>query len=323
MSSIEIISLVVTVICLVSFCVVFTFLFRHYFMSQIHTVNSGEDDLALFDNVVEEAKIAKSKKKKVLGLIGKIVSYLVLGLIFAFFLYSLINRFTSGVSWIGDHAMIVIGSGSMSKKNKANTYLTENNLNNQFDTYDIIQIKKYQSVDDVKLYDVVAYKSDENVVIIHRVIQVNQADGQNVFITRGDSNDASDNGSQYSSYLTYDRILGYYTDFRIKSVGAFVVFLQSNSGIITMVSMLYCFCMYEHYSEKYQKSVVERTDFLLTSIPFSIELDAEEQIDQENYERLTFKGQTYVFAGNKLIEKKDLVDGDEKPNEVVEDDKKG
>lgn len=323
MSTIEIISLAVTVICLFSFCVVFTFLFRHYFMSQIHTVNSGEDDLALFDNVVEEAKIAKSKKKKVLGLIGKIASYFVLGLIFVFFLYSLINRFTSGVSWIGDQSLIVIGSGSMSKKNKANTYLDENNLDNQFDTYDVIQIKKYKNVDEVKLYDVVAYKSDENVIIIHRVVQVNQVDGQNVFITRGDANDASDNGSQYSSYLTYDKILGFYTDFRIKSIGAFVIFLQSNSGIITMVSILYCFCMYEYYSEKYQKAVAERTDFLMTSIPFSIESDAEEKIGQENYERLTFKGQTYVFAGSKLIEKKETSDVDEKPNESENGDKKG
>lgn len=321
MTTTEIISLTITVICLVSFCVVFTFLFRHYFLSQIHTIESGEDDLELFDNAVEEARIAKSKRKRVLGIVGKVASYLLLALIFAFFVYSLVNRFTSGVSMIGNQSMIVIGSGSMSEKNKANTYLYENDLDNQFNTYDIIQVRKYKDVEDVELYDVVAYKSDADVVIIHRVIDIQQVDGERVFITRGDSNSASDNGSQYSTYLTYDRIIGYYTNFRLKGVGVFIVFLQSNSGIITIVSILYCFIMYEHYSEKYQKSLMERTDFLLESIPFSIETDSKDDIEQASYETLTFKGQSYVFREGRLVEKKDL---DDPPTDVdLVEDKKG
>lgn len=49
----------------------------------------------------------------------------------------------------------------MSQQNEANTYLKTNNLNNQFNTYDIIQIQKYKDVDQVKLYDVVAYRNDK------------------------------------------------------------------------------------------------------------------------------------------------------------------
>lgn len=231
MQTLEIISLIVTIVCLLSFSLVFTFLFRHYFLSQIHTIENGEDDLYLLDNVIEETKLEKSKRRKAMRIVGKVISYLILGVVAAFFIYSLVNRFTSGVTMIGDKAMVVIGSGSMSQQNEANTYLKTNNLNNQFNTYDIIQIQKYKDVDQVKLYDVVAYRNDENIVIVHRVIEIKENDGTKTFITQGDSNNASDVGSQYKESLSYDRIVGYYTNFRIQGVGAFIVFLQSNSGI--------------------------------------------------------------------------------------------
>lgn len=239
MQTLEIISLIVTIVCLLSFSLVFTFLFRHYFLSQIHTIENGEDDLYLLDNVIEETKLEKSKRRKAMRIVGKIISYLILGVVVAFFIYSLVNRFTSGVTMIGDKAMVVIGSGSMSQQNEANTYLKTNNLNNQFNTYDIIQIQKYKDVDQVKLYDVVAYRNDENIVIVHRVIEIKETDGTKTFITQGDSNNASDVGSQYKESLSYDRIVGYYTNFRIQGVGAFIVFLQSNSGIITIFCVLY------------------------------------------------------------------------------------
>lgn len=251
MQTLEIISLIVTIVCLLSFSLVFTFLFRHYFLSQIHTIENGEDDLYLLDNVIEETKLEKSKRRKAMRIVGKVISYLILGVVAAFFIYSLVNRFTSGVTMIGDKAMVVIGSGSMSQQNEANTYLKTNNLNNQFNTYDIIQIQKYKDVDQVKLYDVVAYRNDENIVIVHRVIEIKETDGTKTFITQGDSNNASDVGSQYKESLSYDRIVGYYTNFRIQGVGAFIVFLQSNSGIITIFCVLYCFGMYEYYSDKY------------------------------------------------------------------------
>lgn len=244
MQTLEIISLIVTIVCLLSFSLVFTFLFRHYFLSQIHTIENGEDDLYLLDNVIEETKLEKSKRRKAMRIVGKVISYLILGVVAAFFVYSLVNRFTSGVTMIGDKAMVVIGSGSMSQQNEANTYLKTNNLNNQFNTYDIIQIQKYKDVDQVKLYDVVAYRNDENIVIVHRVIEIKENDGTKTFITQGDSNNASDVGSQYKESLSYDRIVGYYTNFRIQGVGAFIVFLQSNSGIITIFCVLYCFGMY-------------------------------------------------------------------------------
>lgn len=307
MQTLEIISLIVTIVCLLSFSLVFTFLFRHYFLSQIHTIENGEDDLYLLDNVIEETKLEKSKRRKAMRIVGKVISYLILGVVAAFFIYSLVNRFTSGVTMIGDKAMVVIGSGSMSQQNEANTYLKTNNLNNQFNTYDIIQIKKYKDVDQVKLYDVVAYRNDENIVIVHRVIEIKETDGTKTFITQGDSNNASDVGSQYKESLSYDRIVGYYTNFRIQGVGAFIVFLQSNSGIITIFCVLYCFGMYEYYSDKYQKSISKRTDFLLNTLPFSAEYDSSEDVEQTSYENLCSKVNRIYLQMTSLSKKRKLM----------------
>ncbi len=60
--------------------------------------------------------------------------------------------------------------------------------------------------------------------------------------------------------------------------------------------------MYEYYSDKYQKSISKRTDFLLNTLPFSAEYDSSEDVEQTSYEKLVFKGESYLFANDKLIE---------------------
>lgn len=125
----------------------------------------------------------------------------------------------------------------------------------------------------MKLYDVVAYRNDENIVIVHRVIEIKETDGTKTFITQGDSNNASDVGSQYKESLSYDRIVGYYTNFRIQGVGAFIVFLQSNSGIITIsVSYIVLVCM--NTIAINIKIHFKRTDFLLNTLPFQRSMTA-------------------------------------------------
>lgn len=58
----------------------------------------------------------------------------------------------------GDSTLVVIASGSMSEKN--NDIIKKHpELNNQFDTYDIIGITKYQKQEEISLFDVVAYKN--------------------------------------------------------------------------------------------------------------------------------------------------------------------
>ena len=161
MSSIEIIALIVTIVCLVSFSIVFTVLFRHYYKSNISTIESGEEDLALIDYAIEEEKAKKKKFKKAIRISLKVLSYFIFGVILIFFGISLYSRFSNNVMPFGDTSLIVIATGSMSEVNDSNDYIYEHNLNNQFNAYDIISISKYKNQEEIDLYDVIAFKNDD------------------------------------------------------------------------------------------------------------------------------------------------------------------
>lgn len=118
MNNLEIISLVVTIICLLSFCAVFTVLFKHYYDSSIVQVKDGKEDLQILKNAKDVVKAKNSKKSKALNIIGKVLSYTVFALIIVIFSISLYSRFSGNAIPFGNSSLIVIASGSMSEKTK-------------------------------------------------------------------------------------------------------------------------------------------------------------------------------------------------------------
>lgn len=319
MSSVELISLIVTFVCVVSFSIVFLILFRNYYKGNIEKVNQGQEDIYLIDNAIDEDRLSKSKRRKALRLTGKIGSWVLLSLIALFFAFSLFGRFSGNTMMFGNHSVIVIASGSMSTKNEANTYLKINNLDNQFNTYDVVGITRYSNTKKPELYDVVAYKALDGRTIVHRIIEVQTlASGERVFITRGDSNKSSDTGSLYKDYLRSSEIIGYYNNFRIQGVGIFVIFLQSNAGIITIASIVFCFFMFDRYSSKYQKAVEDRTNLLIELLNYDLanESSAEESGFRTIYKQtIVYKGQSYDFEDGKFVGK---TEGSKEDGEVTE-----
>lgn len=295
MSTIEIVSLVVTIVCVLSFSVVFTILFRHYYLSQIQEIKFGKQDLDVLDNAIYEERKNKSRKHKTLRITGKAASYTLFGLVATLFTISLISRITDNTMLLGNQTYIVIATGSMSEKNPNNSYLfsgqTET-LDQQFDAFDIINIKKYENQEEVKLYDVVAYKSESGKTIVHRITKI-LSDG--TYITRGDSNKNDDTGSQYRVSLNYDQIIGKYTGKRAQGIGIVVIFLQSNSGIITVASVLYCLAMYDHYRLKYLKAVDERTEYLIKTLSFDLDNSSIEEVKAKYLEQIEYKEKQFTF----------------------------
>ena len=198
MTGIEIISLIVTIVCLFSFSVVFTILFKNYYSHQINDVKEGKEDIALIENAILEEKKKNKKTTKAFNIGFKILGWSLLGVVLVGFSFSLYSRFSSNNMMLGDNAYIVIASGSMSYKNSANKYLDTYDLDNQIQTYDIIEVKRYKEQSDVKLYDVVAFKNKNNTTIIHRIIEIRN-DG--TYLTKGDANEVSDMNNQYDGYL--------------------------------------------------------------------------------------------------------------------------
>ncbi len=319
MSSTEIITLIVTIVCLISFSAVFTILFRHYYKTSTEEVLSGKEDIELIDNAIDEEKEKRNKTKKTFKLVAKIASRVLLGAIFVIFLFAIVAKVRDNSMPFGDSTAIVIASGSMSQKN--NDYVKNNDdLNNQFDTYDIIGLSRYRSQEDVKLYDVVAYKNKKNVTIVHRIVEVKtDSEGNITYLTQGDSNASADNvgGSQYSGYLTYDKIIGYYNGTRLKGIGIFVIFLQSPAGIVTVLSIVYCLFMFDTLSSKYKKAIEERTNMLIGLIDYDLSEGTEKNLIGSFSETLFYKGNAYTFQDGKFVSKKEMNEDDKLNDHMV------
>lgn len=308
MSNIDVISLIVTIICLLSFSIVFTILFRHYYLYNIENVKKGNVDIELIENAKKIKEAKTNKRKIVTNIISKVISYIVFVLIIIVFAFSLYSRFSGNSIPFGNSSLIVIASGSMSEKNEDNSYLQ--NINNQFNTYDIIGITKYNNQEEIELYDVVAFKNDEGITIVHRIIEILDVNGKEAYITRGDSNNTSDNGVQYEDYLTYDNIIGYYNGTRIQSVGIFIVFLQSNAGIITIVAIAYCLFMFDYYSNRYEKVVEDRTKLLIDTLNYDLDKD-EGGVGVMYTETFLYKEQKSTFInGEYLFKSEPASEGD-------------
>lgn len=262
----------------------------------------------MIDNAIDEEKEKQSKSKKAWRLVGKIFSYVLLGVVFAFFVFSLASKIQNNTMLFGDSTLVVIASGSMSEKN--NNFVKDNpELNNQFDTYDIIGITKYQKQEEISLFDVVAYKNKKNITIVHRIVEIHtdEKTGEVSYLTQGDTNLYADNtsNSQYAGYLTYDKIIGKYDGRRIKGLGIFVIFLQSPAGIVTVLSVVYCLFMFDHFSSKYKKAIAERTNMLVKLIDYDLSKEEVDDVVSNYHETLLYKNQLYTFQDGKYVGKED------------------
>lgn len=126
----------------------------------------------------------------------------------------------------------VVKSGSMSYKHEKNTYLTENQLNDQFDTFDIVLTYKLPPVEELELYDIVLYEV-QGTTLIHRIVGVeepNEKHEEYYFLLRGD---ALENPDRFPVY--YDQMRGIYRGEHIPFLGSFVAFMQSVAGYLCIL----------------------------------------------------------------------------------------
>ena len=148
------------------------------------------------------------------------------------FLIGIVDSFVN----VSNIKTFAVPTGSMSYKNEENTYLVENDLNNQIQINDLVFVKKINSLDDLKLYDIICYKDDTRKInIIHRVIEINE----DYVKTKGDANSEIDLKNIY-----FDDIIGKYIDVRVPYIGGFVLFTSSNYGLLTFASVLLALLTY-------------------------------------------------------------------------------
>ncbi len=131
----------------------------------------------------------------------------------------------------------VVKTGSMAKRNEKNTYLKENGLDDQIQTFDLIATYKIPKEEELKLYDIVVYEYDE-MLIVHRIVGIEEPDekhpNERYFLLQGDAVDAPDRFP-----VLYSQMRGIYRGEKVPFVGSFVLFMQSPAGWLCMLLIVF------------------------------------------------------------------------------------
>lgn len=164
---------------------------------------------------------------------------------------------TGGQFFVGDNALLVIKTESMSEVYSGNeSYLRDNGVldsENRIEQYDLIALKKIESEESISPFKVYAFKMEskeegKTVTIVHRLIDVNVVEGDSRYTFRGDANNSSMVGE---INVPFEDIVGEWTGYKNLALGMFIVYLQSGIGIVTLLT---AFLLLIIYSFLYTKS---------------------------------------------------------------------
>lgn len=256
MTPFEMYSLVVCLIVYVLLVSVGALLVVTIYKQSIKLIKSGADDEIL----TKEYEKQKSKKKSGCALDCVVSGLLCLVLLVAF-------AFSAYVSLSEDAyfeeipTFKVVNSSSMAKKNEKNTYLFENNLNNQFATFDMILTYKLPKEEDIQLYDIVVYEIDD-ILVVHRIVGIEEPNERHPderwFTCQGDAISQTDRFP-----VRYSQMHAIYRNEKIPFVGSFVAFMQSPAGYICILLVVFAMICTPLMENKLNKEKQERLSKIL------------------------------------------------------------
>ena len=155
----------------------------------------------------------------------------------------------------------VVLSGSMSKKHELNEHLFKNNLDDQFQQFDLVLTRPLPKEEDLQLYDIVVYEV-EDTLIIHRIVGIEEPNEKHPdsrwFLLQGDNVPNKDRFP-----VMYKQMKAIYEGEHIPYIGSFVAFLQSPAGWICMILILVSSIAIPMMEKKIEKEKWKRLHWLL------------------------------------------------------------
>lgn len=210
--------------------------------------------------VTLESEIArKTHRSNVLKWISNTVLIIIYCLFVTLMVFAIYIKSSGETFKFGKNSFLIIQTGSMETKNDNNSYLKDNNLNDQIMAYSLIGLEDVDNEKEIKLYDIYSYKDNEDNIIIHRLINITNENGTNYYTFRGDANPYS---ASYETKLTYDKILAHYTGYHSFGLGITVNYLRSNIGIITVSLALILILIYDIFDAYLGKRIKLRKEFM-------------------------------------------------------------
>ena len=135
MTSFDIYVFVLCFIVFASLTALFSFLITALIKLNVRLVRAGVEDKRILD---EYNEIHSKKNGCLPGVLDRVISIAICCVLFAFFIFSLYVNFSGAAVSDTIPTLNVVQSGSMAQKNEKNLYLYQNDLNDQFKTFDII-----------------------------------------------------------------------------------------------------------------------------------------------------------------------------------------
>lgn len=209
--------------------------------------NGGK--VSLVSLIKRDEEKARRRKR-----VGEVFSYCLYGVFFIFFGVVTAFKINGDSFYFGNVSYLVIQTGSMETANSKNEYLAKNGLDNQIPQFSLIGIEQINQ-EDIKLYDVLAYKNASNEIIVHRVININVKDGTTYYTFRGDSNSISDISE---TALTFDKIQGRYNGFNNFGLGVATTYFKSSAGLVAVASAAFFLFSFDVSEDSIDKEYRER-----------------------------------------------------------------
>lgn len=156
---------------------------------------------------------------KTLRYIGNTATAIVCGILIFIIITSCITLFNAAThpgktpSVFGYKQMAVL-TGSMKPKIKPG---------------DLVIVKNIKDLNTIGVGTIVTYKNKENVLVTHRVSELNNKNGVKTYITKGDANPVAD-----VETVTQNQLDGVYVT-NIPYLGYFNIFVKSGIGIISLI----------------------------------------------------------------------------------------
>ena len=226
----------VFLLCLVVFVLLtglFTVMILYILRLMTRLIEHGAEDNAILTEY-QKTRGVKKCKGSVLDCIFSTLFCVVMFIVFGFSVYAKITEKNTALSV---PQLRVVLSDSMSEKYENNKYLFDNDLNDQFKTFDLIVTRKLPDEFDLELYDIVVYEVDDTLVV-HRIVGIEEPNEKHpdhrYFRLQGDFVHYQDKFP-----VLYSQMRAIYQGERIPFVGSFVAFLQSPAGYLCVLLMLF------------------------------------------------------------------------------------
>lgn len=120
---------------------------------------------------------------------------------------------------------------------------------------DLVFVKKVNP-NELKVGDIIAFRDSEDIVTTHRIVDIETKDNKLCFVTKGDANNANDDGIVYSNMVE-----GKYQT-KIAKVGNAILFIQEPIGFVVMLMsiLIICLLVYSFQSKKISKEEKFKTE---------------------------------------------------------------